>query len=450
MAGQKKPRVVVIGAGFGGLRVAKGLRGKGFEVVVIDQHNYHTFMPLLYQVATAALEPEQIVYPVRGIFDTRSIKFLLARVESVNLETRTLHTTVGPVEYDYLALAAGSVTNFFGQTEIESVALGLKDLWEAEMLRNHVLTMFERANHETDPARRDAMLTFTIVGGGPTGVELSGSLSELIYDDLAEDYPQLDFNRIKVILLEAAPYLLAAFDESLREATVNRLAKMGVEVRLNAAVATATPEAVYLQDGTVIPSHTLIWAAGVRAADLAGKLGVPQGRGGRVPVLPTLQLADAPNVFVIGDMAYYEQDSKPLPQVAPVAIQQGELAAANIQRLARGEPLKPFAYKDKGSLATIGRSAAVAQVGRVKLTGFPAWVTWLVVHLIQLIGFRNRLMVLINWGYNYVLGKRGVRLITTPETAGETGRALPSALARLEQRDEVQNGRQSSAAVEVR
>lgn len=449
MAGHKKPRVVIVGAGFGGLRVAKGLRGKGFEVVMIDQHNYHTFMPLLYQVATAALEPEQIIYPVRGIFDTRHIQFRLARVESVDLAANTLQTTQGPIDYDYLVLAAGSVTNFFGQQEIEAVAHGLKDLWEAETLRNHVLTAFERASAEPDAARRDALLTFTIVGGGPTGVELAGSLSELIYDDLAEDYPYLDFNRVKVLLLEASPSLLSAFDPSLREATRRRLSQMGVDVRLNAAVATVTPEAVGLKDGTLIPSHTLIWAAGVRAVDLAGRLGVPQARGGRVPVLPTLQLADAPKVFVIGDMAYLEQDGQALPQVAPVAIQQGDLVAANLQRLARGEMLKEFVYKDKGSMATIGRSAAVAQVGGLKLTGFPAWVAWLGVHLVQLIGFRNRVMVLINWGYNYILGKRGVRLITTPDTAVAMGHPRVSHLAPSPARDMPANGHGSSVAEEL-
>ncbi|MCW5881978.1 MAG: NAD(P)/FAD-dependent oxidoreductase [Anaerolineae bacterium] len=450
MARHQKPRVVIVGAGFGGLRVAKGLRGKGFEVVVIDQHNFHTFMPLLYQVATAALEPEQVVYPVRGIFDTRAIRFLLARVESVDLAAKTLLTTRGPIDYDYLVLAAGSVTNFFGQKDIEAVAHGLKDLWEAETLRNHVLTAFERASVEPDMAKRDALLTFTIVGGGPTGVELAGALSELIYDDLAEDYPYLDFNRVKVILLEASSSLLAAFDSSLREATLRRLGQMGVDVRLNAVVATATPEVVGLKDGTLIPSHTLIWAAGVRAATLAGQLGVPQARGGRVPVLPTLQLADAPDVFVIGDMAYFEQDGQALPQVAPVAIQQGDLVAANLERLARGETLERFVYKDKGSMATIGRSAAVAQVAGLKLTGFPAWAAWLGVHLVQLIGFRNRAMVLINWGYNYILGKRGVRLITTPDSAEATGRTQVSSITGLEQRELPASGREPSLVVDAR
>ena len=449
MAGHKKPRVVVVGAGFGGLRVAKGLRGKGFAVVVVDQHNYHTFMPLLYQVATAALEPEQIIYPVRGIFDTRSIRFLMARVDSVDLAAKTLQTTRGILDYDYLVLAAGSVTNFFGQKEIEAVAHGLKDLWEAETLRNHVLTAFERASAEPDMAKRDALLTFTIVGGGPTGVELAGALSELIYDDLAEDYPYLDFNRVKVILLEASSSLLLAFEPSLREATLRRLGQMGVEVRLNAAVATATPEAVALKDGTSIPSHTLIWAAGVRAADLAGQLGVPQARGGRVPVLPTLQLSNAPDVFVIGDMAYFEQDGQALPQVAPVAIQQGDLVAANLERLARGETLERFVYKDKGSMATIGRNAAVAQVAGLELTGFPAWAAWLGVHLVQLIGFRNRVMVLINWGYNYILGKRGVRLITTPDTAVAMGHPRVSHLAPSPARDMPANGHGSSVAEEL-
>lgn len=414
------PRVVVVGAGFGGLRVAKVLANQAVEVTLVDQNNYHTFLPLLYQVATAALEPEQIVYPVRAIFRAPNINFRLAKVEGVDFEQRRLLTTTGTVEYDYLVLAAGSATNFFGQTALERQAFGLKDLHEAEALRSHILKMFERASAETDPAKRQAYLTFVIVGAGPTGVELAGSLAELIQQNLIHDYKRIDVAETRVILLEAADKALAAFAPDLQQNTLDTLRGKGVDVRLNAAVANADEGMVHLRDGTLITSHTLVWAAGVRAVDLAGALGQPTGRGGRVKVTETLQLAAWPNVFVIGDMAYLEQEGRPLPQVAPVAIQQGELTAQNILRDLRGETLQPFRYADQGNLATIGRSAAVAQLGRWKFTGFVAWVVWLVVHLIQLIGFRNRVLVLINWAWNYLFGERGVRLITVRDDGRST------------------------------
>ncbi|MCW5848594.1 MAG: NAD(P)/FAD-dependent oxidoreductase [Anaerolineae bacterium] len=413
------PRVVVVGAGFGGLRVAKQLVRQPVDVTLVDQNNFHTFQPLLYQVATAALEPEGIVYPVRAIFRAPNIHFRLARVERIDLAARQILTNTGPLPYDYLVLAAGSVTNFFGSQEIERHAFGLKDLHEAETLRSHLLTMFERASVTTDPQEHQTLLTFVIVGGGPTGVEMAGSLTELIHQNLVRDYPRLDVQSARVILLEAADSLLGAFPPKLRENALKQLRRKGVEVRLGAMVAGADENEVRLKDGTVIPTHTLFWAAGVRAADLAQELGQPTGRGGRVKVTPTLQLEAAPNVFVIGDMAYLEQAGQPLPQVAPVAIQMGEQTAANILRHLRGETLQPFRYKDPGSMATIGRSAAVAQVAGLQFTGFTAWVVWLFIHLIQLIGFRNRLIVLVNWAWNYLLADRGVRLITTPPPAAE-------------------------------
>jgi NADH:ubiquinone reductase (H+-translocating) len=406
------PKVVVVGAGFGGLQVAKGLAKQPVQVTLVDQNNYHTFLPLLYQVATAALEPEQVAYPVRGIVRAPNIDFRLARVEGVDVTTQQVYTSNGVLDYDYLVLAAGSTTNFFGQTALEQHAFGLKDLNEAEALRNHLLALFERATVTDDPVEREALLTFVIVGAGPTGVEMAGSLIELIERDLTRDYPALDFGQVKVILLEAMDKALAAFAPSLQANAVATLRRKGVDVRLGTAVAGATESEVRLKDGTVIPTHTLVWAAGVRAVDLAQALGQPTARGGRVKVLPTLQLETAPTVMVIGDMGYLEEDGKPLPQVAPVAIQQGQLAAENILRHLRGETLLPFKYQDKGSMATIGKSAAVAQIGGLKFTGFLAWLVWLVVHIMQLVGFRNRVLVLINWGWNYILGERGVRLIT--------------------------------------
>jgi NADH dehydrogenase len=413
---KRQPLVVIVGAGFGGLRAAKRLAGGPVDVILVDQHNYHTFMPLLYQVARAALEPEEIAYPVRRVFrGERNINFRLARVEAVDLLRQRLLTSQGPITYDYLILAAGSATNFFGQADIQQHAYGLHDLKDAVALRNHLLTVFEQVTQETDPARRAALLTFVIVGGGPTGVELAGAYSELIQTVLAQEYPQLDFSQVRILLLEGGPALLAALPPDLREAALASLQAKGVEVRLRTAVASATADEVRLKDGTVIPTATLVWAAGVRAADLAATLGQATARGGRVRVRETLQLPTTPNVFVIGDIADLEEDGKALPQVAQVAMQQGTHAAANILHHLHGEPLVPFRYHDLGTMATIGRHAAVGQIGPWRLKGFIGWLMWLFIHIVQLIGVRNRLFVLINWLQDYLFYARSARLITTED-----------------------------------
>jgi len=407
------PRVVVVGAGFGGLRAARRLAGAPAEVLVVDQHNYHLFQPLLYQVATAGIEPEEIAHPVRRILSRfPNVRFQMAKVTGVKLAERRLVTDVGEIPYDYLVLAAGSTTNYFGREDLARRSHGLKNLDQAVELRNHILTMFERAVAETDPARRAAMLTFVVVGGGPTGVEFAGALAELIRLVLVRDYPALDLSVVRVVLVEATDRVLPMLPESLQHAAVAALKAKGVEVRLGAAVAESGDGFVRFADGSEMAAHTLIWAAGVRAVDLAAALGVELGRGGRVRVEPTLQLPGHPEVYVVGDMAYLEQDGAPLPMVAPVAIQQGEHAATNIRRQLQGlEPL-PFRYRDPGTMATIGRNAAVAYLHGLSVTGFPAWVLWLVVHLIQLVGFRNRLLVLINWAWDYFFYDRAVRLIT--------------------------------------
>lgn len=391
------PRVVVLGAGFGGLRVAHGLAGAEADVLVLDRHNYHCFQPLLYQVATAGLEPEEIAHPLREMFrNLPNVRFRMASVERIDLEGRQVLTDSGAIPYDYLVIAAGSQTNYFGMDDLAGKSFALKELNGAVELRNQLLSCFERATDESDPARRAALLTFVVAGGGPTGVEFAGALAELIRLVLVHDYPGLDVKQSRVILVEAGPAILPPFDVSLQKAAIRSLRQKGVDVRVHAPVKGYDGEVVLLGDGTTIPTHTLVWAAGVRASGLAASLGLPLARGGRVPVQPTLQLAEHPEVFLIGDLAYLEQEGKPLPQVAPVAIQMGELAAANIRRKLTGRPLESFHYVDKGSMATIGRNAAVAQIGRVRLTGFAAWVTWLFVHLLQLVGFRNRLLVLVN------------------------------------------------------
>lgn len=409
----KRPRVVIVGAGFAGLWAAKGLAGQELDVLLIDRNNYHTFVPLLYQVAAGELAPEQIAYPVRSIVRRReNVRFLMAEVEGVDLETKTVYTLEDQIEYDYLILAGGSVTNYFGLQSVAERAWTMKDLSEAVALRSQVLHLLERAAREEDPDRRRALLTFVVVGGGPTGVEFAATLAELIWQVLVKDYPEIAFEEARVILLEAMPTLLPGLDPSLAAYTKRSLEAKGVEVRLETMVTGATDEEVLLKEGPPIAAETLIWTAGVRAGELADSLKVEQGRGGRVIVTPYLHLPNHPEVYVAGDMAYTEdEDGRPIPQVAPAAIQQGTLAARNILRSLSGQPLLPFRYRDMGTMVTIGRGRGVAHVGGRAVRGFLAWFAWLVVHLVKLIGFRNRLFVLTNWAWNYILYERAVRLI---------------------------------------
>ncbi|HLZ46111.1 MAG TPA: NAD(P)/FAD-dependent oxidoreductase [Gemmatimonadales bacterium] len=405
--------VVVVGAGFGGLRVARALRRAPVQVVLVDRHNYHLFQPLLYQVATAGLEPEEIAKPARSILrGQQNFDFRLVDVTSVDLGARRLETSAGPIAYDFLVLAPGGQTNFFGLDSVQRNGFGLKDVPDAIRIRNHVLTCFERAMLEPEAERRRALLTFIVVGGGPTGVEMAGALSELIRLVLVKDYPRLNIKDVRILLLEATDKLLATMPARLREAAGKTLWRKYVEVRFGATVADYDGTQIRLKSGEVIPAATVIWAAGVSAAALTTTLGQTPGRQGRISVEPTLQLAGHPDVFIIGDAAYREQDGEPLPMVAPVAMQMGESVARNIRRQLRGEPLVPFRYRDQGTLATIGRNAAVADVYGLQLSGFPAWVMWLVVHIIQLIGFRNKIFVLINWAWDYFFYERAARLIT--------------------------------------
>lgn len=407
------PIVAIVGAGFGGLRAARALRDAPVRVVLIDRRNYHLFQPLLYQVATAGLSPDEIAHPVRAILRSQhNLEFRLAEVVKVDLASKRLHLSTGGLDYDYLILAVGGVTNFFGLDSVAKNAFGLKDIDDAVGIRNHLLKMFELAAQEPDADQRRALLTFVVVGGGPTGVESAGALSELIRLVLTKDYNGLNFKEARVILLEATDKLLSALPEPLREATAETLWNKKVEVRFGAAVTDFDGQHVSLKSGEIIPAHTLIWAAGVKAASLVDTLDVKQGRFGRVIVTPSLQLPDHPGAFVIGDAAYLESGGQPLPMLAPVAVQQAGVAAGNIQRILAGQPPAEFVYKDPGSLATIGRNQAVAQLGKLQFRGFIAWVLWLVVHIIQLIGFRNRLVVLINWAWDYLFYDRAVRLIS--------------------------------------
>ncbi len=407
------PTVVIVGAGFGGLNAARALRRAPVQVVLVDRNNYHLFQPLLYQVATAGLEPEEIARPARAILrGQKNFDFRMVDVTRVDFAARRLETTGGPISYDFLVLAPGGETNFFGLESMQRHGLGLKDIPDAIAIRNHVLTCFEQAMLEPDPEQRRTLLTFIVVGGGPTGVEMAGALSELIRLVLVKDYPRLNIKDVRILLLEATDKLLAAMPERLREAAVKTLWRKWIDVRFGAQVADYDGKQIRLKSGEIIPAQTVIWAAGVRASPLNATLDLPASRQGRISVEPTLQVTAHPEVFIIGDAAYQEHNGEPLPMVAPVAIQMGRFVARNIKRRLRGQPLEPFRYRDQGTLATIGRNAAVANVYGIKATGFVAWVMWLGIHIIQLIGFRNKLFVLINWAWDYFFYERAARLIT--------------------------------------
>jgi NADH dehydrogenase len=421
---RRGPRVLVVGAGFGGIEAARALAKAAptARVLIIDRNNFHTFTPLLYQVATAALDPEEIAYPVRAIMrGYRRIGFKVAEVTGVDLSARQVRTDRGDEPYDYLVVAAGSTTNFFGVANAPRFSFGLKDVPEALALRNRLLTLFERALEEPSRERRRALLSFVIVGGGPTGVELAGAFAELTRMILAHDYPALDPNDVRIVLIEAADRLLGAFRPKLSRAAVDALEQRGVEVLLQTQVVRVDEQCVALANGSEIPTTLLVWAAGVRAVDLAKALASALGRGDRVPVLPTLQLTGHPEVFVIGDMAELRQGNEVLPMLAPVAMQEGRTAGENIARQIAGQSLKTFRYVDRGTMATIGRSSAVAQIGPLSLTGFIAWVAWLGLHLVELIGFRNKVLVLVNWAWDYLFFERGVRVITAPERREANG-----------------------------
>jgi NADH dehydrogenase len=410
--------VVVVGAGFAGLSATRTLAKLPVDVLLLDRHNYHLFTPLLYQVATAGLEPEEIAQPVRTILrGWPNARFRMTSVTGLDLEERTVHTDTGSVGYDYLVLATGSETNFFGNAGIERAALGLKGVDDALALRSHILSRFEAAVSEQDPVRRAALLTFVVVGGGPTGVEFAGALSELAAHTVAHDFPELEAGAVRIVLLEAAGELLAGMAPRLQRSALRALQRKHVDVRLHTAVEQIDAEAVHLRGGGRIGAGTVVWAAGVRASDLATKVPAPHGRAGRLVVLPTLQLADHPEIFVAGDMAAARERGDLLPMVAPAAMQEGTWAARNIGRRLAGQEPRPFHYRNRGMMATIGRNAAVAQIGPLRFSGFLAWVLWLTLHLVWLVGFRNRVLVFINWIWNYVTYERAVRLILEAPTS---------------------------------
>ena len=412
----KKPKVVIIGAGFGGLWAARCLAKQPVDVLVIDYNNYHTFLALLYQVAAAELEAEDIAYPVRSVFwNTPNIDFVLAHARRIDLQNRTIQTDSETVFYDYLILATGSITHSFGVQGVDDNAFFLKTLEEAVVLKNHIICCFEAAARETDEARKRSLLTFVIVGGGATGVEYAGALTELIHGPLIKDYPTIDFSMVRIILLEAADKLVANMPQRVRLYTLEKLEKMGAEVRLGAKVAQVTPNAVIMKDNDNIFAKTVVWTAGVRGEPLAGISGIPITTDGRVTVNETLQAPNHPEIYVIGDLASIKEEKRILPMFAQVAIQSGITSAQNILRQVDRQEPQPFHYHDRGSMITIGRKAAGVAIGSRTFTGFFAWIIWLVIHLFNLIGFRNRVMVLINWAWDYLLYERAVRFVFPSE-----------------------------------
>ena len=374
----RPPQVVIVGAGFGGLWAAQALARAPVRVRLIDRNNYHTFLPLLDQVAAAEIEPEEVVYPVRSILrSTPEVDFLLGEVGEIDFAARTVETSLCAVPYDYLILAAGSSTHFFGVPGAAEHAFALKTLDDGIRLRNHILCCFERAAKDADAESRRRRLTFAIVGGGPTGVEYAGTLAELLGGPLRRDFPRLDPQDARVLLLEGADRLLPTLPPRLSAYALGRLRKIGVEVRLNAVVDCVDSDAVFLKGGSRFLSHTTVWTAGVRGELTAARWGLPTDRSGRVPVGPTLEVEGLPGVFVIGDLARRDENGAPLPMIAPVAIQQGVAVARNVQRQLSGRPSLPFHYRDRGMMATIGRNSAVAHIGGLAFTGFPAWLAWL-------------------------------------------------------------------------
>ncbi len=417
MADHGRARVVVLGAGFAGLHAVRGLGHAGIDTLWVDAHNYHCFLPLLYQVATAGLEPQEIAYPVRSILRRyRTTDFRLAHVVAGDPTTRTLTTAAGDtIRYSHLVVATGGTAEDYGIPGARDHAFRLYDLEDARALRNHVLAVVERAVTVDDPVEREALLTIVIVGGGATGVEMGGALGEFDRHVVPRDYPRLGRHALRIVLIEAGPAVLPPYPPRLRERARRDLQGFGVEVRSDTRVARVTPTGVELANGERIATGTVIWAGGIRAASVVAHLGLPTGRAGRIRVAPTLAVVGQPSIFAVGDVALVEGQER-LPQVAQVAIQQGELVADNVVRSLSGEPLRPFVYRDKGSMATIGRSRAVAVIGRTQLVGRPAWWVWLFVHLAMLIGFRNRAVVLVNWAWNYWTYDRGLRaIIGAPE-----------------------------------
>jgi NADH dehydrogenase len=408
-----RPHVVIVGAGFAGLNAAWTLRRAKANVTIIDRRNYHLFQPLLYQVATAGLSPANIAYPIRSIVRrNNNTNVLLDEVREIDIAARRVTTTQGPIDYDFLIVAAGAGNSYFGHDEWAPFAPGLKSLDDALDIRRRILLAFELAEREHDEAARRVLLTFVVVGGGPTGVELAGAIAEISRQVIVSDFRRIDPREAKIILVEAGPRILPTFDPGLAAKAEKALEARGVEVMAGTPAKSITADSIRF-DHTEIAARTIIWAAGVAASSLAKSIGTDLDRAGRVKVKTDLTIEGHPEVFVIGDLAAcIDANGKSMPGLAPVAIQQGRSAAGNIKRAIAGKPYREFSYVDKGVLATVGRAFAIAQIGRLKLSGLFAWLMWSFVHVAYLIGFRNRAVVMFEWAWAYATYQRGARLIT--------------------------------------
>lgn len=417
MSPQTIPRVVVVGAGFGGLTAAQQLAKRQVRLTVLDRKNHHTFQPLLYQVATAGLSPGEIAAPIREILrGHQSVEVLLAEVQDFDLERRLVITPEQALPYDYLIVAAGASHAYFGHDEWEPLAPGLKTIEDALEIRRRVLLAFELAERHVAGGRGQVRLNFVVVGAGPTGVELAGTLAEIAHHALKMEFRSIDPAMTHILLLEGGPRVLAAYPEDLSRSAEQQLSKLGVKVLTNTQVTQIEAGAVWTGD-TRIPAQVVLWAAGVAASPLGKKLHVPLDRAGRVVVQGDLSIPGHPEVFVIGDLASVKYDeNKLVPGLAPAAMQQGRFAAQCIVGDMEGRPRATFRYRDKGTLATIGRAAAVGQFGKIHISGYLAWLSWLFIHVMFLVGFRNRVLVMIQWAWSYLTYERGARLITGSNT----------------------------------
>jgi NADH dehydrogenase len=414
MTADATPHVIIIGGGFAGLDAARALAGAPVRVTVVDRQNHHVFQPLLYQVATAGLSPGDIASPIRWILRKQAnIRVLLATVERIDPDSRTLYLDGGEtLQYDALIVASGATHSYFGHDDWPDRAPGLKTLDDALELRRRMLSAFERAERETDKGRQQELLTFAIVGGGPTGVELAGALAEIARQALKSEFDNVDPASARILLVEAGPSILPTFPDTLRDSARRALTRLGVTVLEGKAVTAIEEGAIEIGTDRVV-AGTVIWAAGVQASSLGRSLGAPVDRAGRVIVEPDLSVPGHPEIFVAGDLACFtHQTGKPLPGVAQAAKQLGTHAARNALRRLRNEPTAPFRYRDPGNLATIGRNAAIADFGFLRLSGYPAWLFWLFLHIFFLIGFRNRISVMLQWAVSYLTYQRSVRLIT--------------------------------------
>jgi NADH dehydrogenase len=413
MKKERDKHIVIIGAGFGGLWAVKTLFGiEKVRVTLIDRNNYHTFLPLLYQVGAAEVEPEQIAYPIRSLLRRRgNVSYLRAEASGIDYSKKFVVCNGQKIVFDYCIVATGSRTDYFSVAGADRYAFPLKTLDDAMIVRNHILSCFERAAYVDDRERRKKLLTFVVVGGGPTGVEFAGALSELVRGPLRKDFSPSFINDASIMLVESADRLLPMLSSNLGDYAAAKLKKMGVVLNLKTRVKEISGQGIRFADGTLIGTETAIWTAGVSGDMPASNAGVATSANRRIRVFPTLQMPDHPETYVIGDLAYIEEKGAPLPMIAPVAIQQGRLAAHNILRQMRDEEPLAFTYQDKGAMVTIGRNAAVTRMGKSEFKGFIAWVIWIVIHILNLIGFRNKIFVLIHWIWDYLFFERSVRLI---------------------------------------